>query len=344
MDLFLTLLVAAIGGMLFLVLKIPGSLMVGAMLATILFHALTGSGEIPGGASVLVQFLLGTYIGSMLHREDLRKLRQLWAPALLLLLSMTAYAIVTGVFFAKAAGCDLMTALYSTAPGGMVEVCLFAGDMGGNTSVIAAFHTLRTGILYLAVPVIAAILLKKREKETGQAAAAPAEAPAADRKTLLRRMLLTLAAGAAGAILGKCSGIPAGTLLLSIVTAGAATILTGKTYVPRWLKRVAQILSGCVIGMRCDVRDFLYISSALPSVLLIILGYLLLTVALGRLLSRRGYVDLPTGIFSCCAGGVSDVTLVASDYDVDLAKVVLLHLARYLSIFVTYPLLGLFLT
>ena len=109
---------------------------------------------------------------------------------------------------------------------------------------------------------------------------------------------------------------------------------------PRWLKRTAQILSGAVIGMRCNIKDFLYIKNVLPSVLLIIFGYLLLTVVLGSLLSRKGYVDLPTGIFSCCAGGVSDVTLVASDYDVDIAKVVLLHLVRYLSIFITYPILG----
>ena len=59
MTVFLTLLTAAIGGILFLLLKIPGSLMVGAMLTTILFNLLTGRGMLPGGASVFVQFLLG---------------------------------------------------------------------------------------------------------------------------------------------------------------------------------------------------------------------------------------------------------------------------------------------
>ena len=52
--------------------KIPGSLMVGAMLTTILFNLLTGRGMLPGGASVFVQFLLGAYIGTMLHREDIK--------------------------------------------------------------------------------------------------------------------------------------------------------------------------------------------------------------------------------------------------------------------------------
>ena len=340
MTVFLTLLIAAIGGILFLLLKIPGSLMVGAMLTTILFNLLTGRGMLPGGASVFVQFLLGAYIGTMLHREDIKKLKKLWAPALLLLLGMTAYAIFMGVFFSKTADCDILTAMYATAPGGMVEVCLFAGDTGGDTSLIAAFHTLRTAILYLAVPVMATVILKKREKNTGEAIYVHHEGQKASRKTLFLQMLFTLAVGAIGAIIGKISSVPAGTLLFTIVITGAVTIFTGKTYMPRWLKRTAQILSGAVIGMRCNIKDFLYIKNVLPSVLLIIFGYLLLTVVLGSLLSRKGYVDLPTGIFSCCAGGVSDVTLVASDYDVDIAKVVLLHLVRYLSIFVTYPILG----
>lgn len=340
MNIVLTLLTAAIGGILFLLFKIPGSLMVGAMLTTIAFNFLTGRGALPDGASVFVQFLLGAYIGNMLHREDLKKLKKLWAPALLLLFGMTAYAIVTGFLFFKAADCDILTAMYATAPGGMVEVCLFAGDTGGNTSLIAAFHTLRTGILYLAVPVMATIILKKREKATGEGVYAQSAPPQADQKTLFLRTLFTLAVAAVGAVIGKLSTVPAGTLLFTIIVTGAVTISTEKTYIPRWLKRAAQILSGAVIGLRCDVHDFISIKNILPYVLFIIFGYLLLTIFLGRLLSRRGYVDLPTGIFSCCAGGVSDVTLVASDYDVDIAKVVLLHLVRYLSIFVTYPILG----
>ena len=201
MTVFLTLLTAAIGGILFLLLKIPGSLMVGAMLTTILFNLLTGRGMLPGGASVFVQFLLGAYIGTMLHREDIKKLKKLWAPALLLLLGMTAYAIFMGVFFSKTADCDILTAMYATAPGGMVEVCLFAGDTGGDTSLIAAFHTLRTAILYLAVPVMATVILKKREKNTGEAIYVHHEGQKASRKTLFLQMLFTLAVGAIGAII-----------------------------------------------------------------------------------------------------------------------------------------------
>lgn len=340
MNIILTLAAAAAGGIAFLLLKIPGSLMVGAMLATLFFNICTGAGYLPSGTSTLVQFLLGTYIGTMLHREDLKKLKVLRAPALILLLGMTGYAILTGYLFHLAAGCDILTAMYVTAPGGMVEVCLFAGETGGNTSLIAAFHTLRTAILYLAIPVLATAILKKKERsEASPVEPAPAQAGPGGEAPMLRT-LLTLAVGAAGAAAGKFSGVPAGTLLFAIAFTGIFAISGRRAYVPRWLKRTAQILSGAVIGMRCDIRDFLYIKEVWPCALLIILGYLLMTVALGKLLSGRGYMDLPTGIFSCCAGGVSDVTLVASDYNVDLTKIVLLHLVRYLSIFVTYPILG----
>ena len=340
MDVLLTLLAASAGGIIFLILHIPGSLMVGSMLATIAFHIITGYGALPPNASPIVQVLLGAYIGNMLHKNDLVKLKVLWRPALVLLTGMTAYAILTGFVFSKAAGSDILTSMYATAPGGMVEVCLFAADTGGNISLIAAFHTLRTAILYLAVPVMATIILKKRERLTGDRVYVQHRAPTEPKLILAERTLFTLFLAAAGGFIGKASGVPAGTLLFAICASGCGAVFTGKTYIPLWLKRAAQILSGAVVGMRCNIEDFLYIKSILPIVLIIIFGYLLMTILLGNLLYRKGYVDLPTGIFSCCAGGVGDVTLVASDYDVDITKVVLLHLVRYLSIFITYPILG----
>ncbi len=336
----LTLAFAAVGAGIFLVCKIPGSLMVGAMTATIATNLLLHTGELPSGMSVFVQYLLGCYIGSMLHKSDIIKLKTLAAPAAVLTGCMTAYALAAGFILRAVSSCDTLTSLYATAPGGMVEVCIFAADVGANTSFIAGFHTLRTAVLYFLVPVMATVCLKKERKGDSESVKAPAPAKTGRWKQRALFLAMTLAVGLVGAFLGKVSGIPAGTLLITIIVVGLFSIATGKTYIPVWLKRASQIMSGAVVGLRCSLDELMQIKDVLPLVLVVILGYLLLTIVLGRLLARKGYVDLPTGIFSCCAGGVSDVTLVASDYNVDITKVVLLHLVRYFSIFITYPIVS----
>jgi membrane AbrB-like protein len=353
MIILLTLLVAAVGSGLFIYFKIPGSLMVGAMIATAIFNFFTGMGKLPPNFSLLVQFLLGCYIGNMIKRSDIRDMKHLVKPALVLTLSMTVYAIFTGLLLGQFIYSDLLTAMYSTAPGGMVEVCIFAEDTGANTSIVATIHMLRMGILYLLVPIMAQFYMKKEyskakkehiEDELVNCTAKNHVGGALNVKVKAERLLLTLAVGLVGAAIGYYSSIPAGTLLCTICATTAFSIITGKTYIPKWLKRVAQVFSGAVIGMRFHFEDIILVKDILPLILLIIFGYLVMTVLLGKFIHKKGYLDLPTAIFSCCAGGVSDITLVASDYNVDVPKVVVMHLVRYFSIFITYPILGIILS
>lgn len=341
MDIPLTLLVAIIGGGLFLYFKIPGSIMVGAMIAVAAFHLSTGQGALPSWFSTMVQYLLGCYIGNMLRRDDLHSLGRLVKPAAILTLTMTCYAICSGLLLGQFLPASQLTAMYASAPGGMVEVCIFAAETEANVSAVAAVHTLRMGTLYLLIPIMATASLKKLQQKSKTPLPAPTPPNTAlSQGVRVRRTAATLVVGAVGTIIGRVSGIPAGSLLSAIILTAAFSIITGHSYVPKWLKRVAQIASGACVGMRFSLEDLLQIKGSLLIVFLIILGYLGLTVILGRFMARWGYLDLPTAIFSCCAGGISDITLVASDYDVDLTKVVVLHLVRYFSIFITYPILG----
>ena len=89
-----TLLVAVAGGLLFKRLKMPAPYVVGAMLAVALFNIFTDLAFFPRIIKVGVQSIAGAYIGSGIGRSDLRNLRGVILPALLIMPCMLVVNIL----------------------------------------------------------------------------------------------------------------------------------------------------------------------------------------------------------------------------------------------------------
>ena len=85
MWMLLTLLVALGAGLLVFHLKVPGGMLVGAILGAAALNIATGQAFIYPQTRVLAQALTGAYIGCMMTREDVRRLPRLIRPYLLVL-------------------------------------------------------------------------------------------------------------------------------------------------------------------------------------------------------------------------------------------------------------------
>ena len=57
-----------------------------------------------------------------------------------------------------------------------------------------------------------------------------------------------MAVAAVFGILGKISGITAGTFVFSIIAVLILKLVFDFAYIPKWLKKCAQVLSGCYLG------------------------------------------------------------------------------------------------
>lgn len=119
---------------------------------------------------------------------------------------------------------------------------------------------------------------------------------------------------------GMMIGAIAGTLLLSFCFHAAE--------MPYQAKVTAQILTGSFIGCSVGKRDIPMLKNAWKPALTVILAFLVVNVILGFGLAALGYMDLLTALLSSIAGGMSEVTLAASDMHADTAYVTVLQFVR----------------
>lgn len=80
MWMVLTILVSAAGGLLLLRAKVPGGMLVGAVLGVAIFNLITQEAFLYPQARVAAQALTGAYIGCMITREDVARLPRLLPP------------------------------------------------------------------------------------------------------------------------------------------------------------------------------------------------------------------------------------------------------------------------
>lgn len=150
-----TLLIASVGGFIGYKLKIPAGAMIGSMLAVAAASLLKADlGSLPSYSKPVVQVVLGAILGLGLRNMDLQQLKSLLVPAAVitgvLLFTGFAIAFILNRFF----GFDMMTAIFSSTPGGMTELSMVATEMDANSPVVAILQLIRLiSIIVLVVPI-----------------------------------------------------------------------------------------------------------------------------------------------------------------------------------------------
>ena len=137
--------------------RIPGGSLLGAMLASGLVSLTQGEATpLPEELRWLALLLLGTYTGSTVERETLRRI----AGALPLMLLLVCVLIVTGVglgwavFTRAGQGVSLVTVMMGTMPGGASGLSAVAFDLGADPRLVASMHSARMILVFGAMPLL----------------------------------------------------------------------------------------------------------------------------------------------------------------------------------------------
>jgi len=150
-------------------------------------------------------------------------------------------------------------------------------------------------------------------------------------------LLVTLAIGAVGGIIGKKLRIPAGAMVGAMVLVVVFNFISSKAIFPTELRTFVQLVSGALIGSRLKRRDVGELKKVfLPSILLII-GMFVMCLSVGTLLYKFGGLELNTALFCAAPGGMSDMGLIAEDLGANMGIVSILQLSRILGVFIIYP-------
>ena len=148
-------------------------------------------------------------------------------------------------------------------------------------------------------------------------------------------VVVTVAASALFGLLRLPSPVLFGSLVGGMVHAlGSRTELE----LPPLAFRVGQALVGAVIGALVQLSTLARLADDWPSVLLVTVGTLAISLVAGRLLALRRDVSTATGSFALIAGGASGIVALARELGADDRVVTIVQYLRVLLVLMAMPL------
>lgn len=329
-KLLLTLGAAALGGLLFKKLKMPAALLVGAIFGAAVIHLGFDASYMPRTVKIIAQIVAGGFIGTMVSRDDLVRLKSLWKVALLVLMAYCSMNIIVGYCAHSISDFDLLTMLMCTIPGGLSDVPLIAADLGADLVPVITVHFVRAVAGIGIFPIIISHICRndETEEEKRQVEESLKQTPiksAVDVQTTVITLILSTSFG----LIGMWLGIPAGTLVGAAV--GVSMIKVGINYnamMPKSLKKIAQVMSGAYIGCAISMEALLHVGDVIVPLLFIMGCYLVVMYFMGTFLHKKFHMKRKEAMLMMTPAGASDMALIASDLGVDSPSLIVVQVIR----------------
>ena len=341
MWLVLTVVLAVAGGVLLLKLKVPGGMLVGAIVAVAALNLTTQQAYIPQETRVLAQVLTGAYIGCMITRDDMRQMPKLIGPYLTVMGSFLVLNLAMAAMMYGITEFDLITCLFSTAPGGVSDMPIISMDLGADSSVVAVMQFVRMMFGMGCLPTIIMLSDRVLEPENAKKMEARAQQLHQDQTehqhVSLLAFLPVFGAALVAGILGRISGIPAGAMSASLIVTAALKISGKAKGMPMWLRRVAQVISGCCIGVTMTREQVMQMRQLILPAVLLCLGYILCCVGMGMVVSKVFHMELRESMLTLSPAGATEMALIAADLGVESPSLVVLQICRLVGVTLIFP-------
>ncbi len=363
MLILVTVAVAILGGLIARKCHIPNPYMLGSLISVTILNVTTPYAYYPADWKIFAQILTGTFIGTGISLHELKQMKVLLKPIFISILSMLVCMFFSGYVLNHFFHLPWATALLASVPGGMTDITLMSADFGADISTVALFQTLRLLTVITVLPQVVRFAIKGQvstpvtsptELQTLEEPATPTALvqdsgteltetfEAADKKKMPVpvQVVITLCVGAAGGILGKIAGIPAGPLSISMLTTVIFSIATKKAYLPVPFKRLAQVLSGALIGAGMTRAFLRQVPSLFLPIIFVMVLYMLVNWLVARIIARNTDMDMATAMFATAPGGAGDMALIASELapDANHGQIVLIHITRLTAVVSIVPL------
>jgi membrane AbrB-like protein len=154
-NILIYLAVGTVGGYLGMKLKIPAGVLIGAMVAVILFKIATQrSWQIPAGYNVLCQILIGVMVGTSFYPGMFKGLGKLIIPVVVSTVVLVGTGLLLAFLFKKLGMLDVVTAYIGTSPGAMSAMISLAVESQINPALVVCFHFFRVVFVLLTAPLI----------------------------------------------------------------------------------------------------------------------------------------------------------------------------------------------
>jgi len=332
-PLLITLLGGSLGGAAFHAIGLPLAWMLGSMAAVTLLAVCKAQPHIPTPLRTIMLSVLGVMLGSTFRPGFLDHLTDWW-PSLLGLLVLTVLTPLLLSPLFRRTGHSVVTSYFAAAPGGINEMVMIGGGLGGDERTIALVHSLRILFVVFCVP-ICFHLLGGTYPDTSQHQSSNEWLAFANNwpetAVLLACMVL-------GKPLGSLIRLPAPPLIGPMVLSAIVHLLGWTSlHPPAVLIAIAQVVVGSALGAR--------FRGIAASTLLRLSGVAMVSSLLMILLAMLGawIVGQATGLpfilllLSFVPGGVAEMSLVSLALGMDVAFVASHHMVRIALVIALAP-------
>jgi uncharacterized protein len=327
----MTLAIGIPGGALFYLLNMPLPWMLGAMAATTV-AAISGvrMALMPSLRLVFIT-ILGVMLGSAFTPAVVKGIA-LWLGsfAWLALYVVIATALIW-LYYRRLARYDSVTAYFSAAPGGLNEMILAGGALGGDERRISMSHAARV--------LIAIFALSFGYRWFGGYVPVVAPTLSVEAMNWLDWLLLT-GCGVVGFVLARALRIPAYALVGPMVLSALVHAL-GITHSrpPVWLVAAAQVVVGAMVGSRFDGAAPSMVGKAMILAVFATAVLLVMAAAFGEAVEATLGIPFSAALLAFAPGGLAEMSLIALSLDIDAAYVSSHHIVRIFMIVLAAPFL-----
>jgi len=275
--------------------------------------------------------VLGVMLGSGFTPSMIDRAGE-WAASLALL---SAYIVVVGAlaypYFRKVGGYDRVTAYFAAMPGGLTEMMLVGGALGGDDRRIVLTHASRILLAVLAIPIFFRLTSDIDMTDRARFGVGLDEVSALDYAILI-------ACGLIGAPLAKAIRLPAA-LLVGPMLISAAVHLAGFSAAqpPTVIVNLAQWVIGTVIGCRfvgVARGEILRVIGLSVGSTAMMLG---VTALFALALHQMTGVRVDSVVLAYAPGGLAEMSLVALALGADVAFVATHHVVRIMLVVIAAP-------
>lgn len=154
-----TLIAGTIFGYIGYLSGIPAGTLSFSMIACAMYNIITSKAYVPVNMRKFIQFLGGTFIGAKVTMEQVTGMKELLPVILIIIIGNILLTFVLAFIMTKYSNLDITTALYSSSPGGLTDMCIIASEMGADASKVATLHLVRIFSIIVLYPLVIKLLL-----------------------------------------------------------------------------------------------------------------------------------------------------------------------------------------
>jgi len=326
----LALALGAGGGFVFSRLHLPLAWMLGAMCATTVTALAGAPVRVPPGLRLAMIGVLGVMLGSAFRPEVFAHAGRWTVSLSSLFVFVFLVAVVVGLYFRRVAGYDRTTAFFSAIPGGLSEMIVVGGTLGGDDRSIALTHASRILLVVLVVPFWFRLV---EGYVPGMRPPGPAFA------TLPWDELGLLAgSGVVGFLVARGVRLPS-PALIGPMALSALIHLTGLSAArpPAEAVIVAQVVIGAAIGCRFAGVALARVARAMLAATGSTALMLGLCVTVAALLHAATGLPGDALVLAFAPGGLAEMSLIALALGIDPAFVSLHHIVRIFIVIIVAP-------